>query len=91
MSLTMVRKVLCISCMMDPNASCVSCCVVEAMARRTGREGGTWATAASMVDGSGYQIVMVLDCPVVGTCPRQARRISSYFLLLEYRPLLHLL
>jgi hypothetical protein len=52
---------LCISCMMDPNASCVSCCVVEAMARRTGREGGTWTTAASMVDGSGYQIVMVLD------------------------------
>jgi hypothetical protein len=27
---------------------------------------------------------MVLDCSVVGTCLRRARRISSYFLLLEY-------
>jgi hypothetical protein len=54
MSATMVRKVLCISCMMDPNVSCVSCCVVEAMVR-TRREGGVWATAASMmVDGSRY-------------------------------------
>jgi hypothetical protein len=67
--------------MMDPNASCVSCCVVEAMARRTGREGGTWATAVSMVGGSGYQIVMVLDRPAVGTCLRRAKRINSYFLL----------
>jgi hypothetical protein len=46
------------------------------MARRTGREGGTWATTASMVDGSGYQIVMVLDWvgrfgdrPAIDTCP----------------------
>jgi hypothetical protein len=61
------------------------------MARRTGREGGTWVTAASMVDGSGYQIVMVLDCLAVGTCLLRARRINSYFLLVEYKPLFHLL
>jgi hypothetical protein len=34
---------------------------------------------------------MVLDCPAVGTCYGGQERINSYFLLAEYRPLLHLL
>jgi hypothetical protein len=37
------------------------------------------------------KVVMVLDRPAVGTCLRWARRINSYFLLVEYIPLLHLL
>jgi hypothetical protein len=63
-----------------------------------GGKGGSWAIAASMVDGSEYQIVIVLDQrgrigdrPTIATCLRQARRINYYFLLAEYRPLLHLL
>jgi hypothetical protein len=53
-----------------------------------GGKGGMWAIAASMVGGSGYEVVMVLDCPA---CLRQARRIISYFLLDEYKLCLHLL
>jgi hypothetical protein len=77
--------------MMDSNASCVSSCVAEAMAMRIGREGGTWATSASTVDDSGYQIVIVLDRPAIATCLRRVRKISSYFLLAEYRPPIQLL
>jgi hypothetical protein len=54
-------------------------------------KGGSWAAATSMVGGSEYQVVMVLDRPTVDTCLRRVRRIISYFLLVEYMPLLHLL
>jgi hypothetical protein len=66
----MVPKVLCISCMMDLNVSCVSCVVVAKM-RRT-REGG-WDVGDSGVDGGWLWIpnVMVLDRSAVGTCLRR--------------------
>jgi hypothetical protein len=51
-----------------------------------------------MVGSSGYHVVMVLDWvdrfgdhPTVATSLRRARRINSYFLLVEYMFLLHLL
>jgi hypothetical protein len=50
-----------------------------------GGKGGMWATAASMTaasmsGGSGYQVVMVLDRPAIGTCLMTGNK--DYFLLL---------
>jgi hypothetical protein len=45
-----------------------------------GGKGGMWATAASMLGCSGYQVVMVLDRPTIGTCLTTGNK--DYFLLL---------
>jgi hypothetical protein len=45
-----------------------------------GGKGGMWATAASMLGGSGYQVVMVLHRPTIGTCLTTGNK--DYFLLL---------
>jgi hypothetical protein len=41
-----------------------------------GEKGGLCATA-SMMGGSKYQVVIILDCLAVGTCLRRVRRITS--------------
>jgi hypothetical protein len=65
--------------------------VVGSSALATWMVGGSSVLAMWMVGGSGYQIVIVLHRPVVGTCLRWVRRIMSYFLVAEYKLCLHVL